>query len=125
MGESIRELPDYQEEASYLAQTQKVLKQILAQEKGSVSNQDESLLEAKREWWENSRMGKFMDANQYLESIQMKASTQYATLQRVQNYEEALKSPYFARVDFKESGYPLEKIYIGLHSVSDEENYQT
>lgn len=125
MGESIRELPDYQEEASYLAQTQGVLKQILAQEKGSVSNQDESLLEAKREWWENSRMGKFMDANQYLESIQMKASTQYATLQRVQNYEEALKSPYFARVDFKESGYPLEKIYIGLHSVSDEENYQT
>ena len=49
MGESIRELPDYQEEASYLAQTQKVLKQILAQEKGSVSNQDESLLEAKRD----------------------------------------------------------------------------
>ncbi|MBQ8598534.1 MAG: AAA family ATPase [Oscillospiraceae bacterium] len=125
MAESIRNLPDYKEEASYLERTKKVLTQTLAQEKSAVSGQYEDVLEAKREFLDNAMAGKYMDANQYLESIQMKASTQQATAQRIKRYEDSMDSPYFARVDFKESGYPTEKIYIGLHSVSDEENYET
>ena len=125
MAENIRELPDYKEEASYLERTKKVLAETLRQEKNAVSGQYDEVLEAKREFLDNAMAGKYMDANQYLESIQMKASTQQATIQRIKQYESSLNSPYFARVDFKESGYPTEKIYIGLHSVSDEENYET
>lgn len=125
MAEKNRDLPDYKEEASYLERTKQVLTQTLAQEKTAVSGQYEDVLEAKREFLDNAMAGKYMDANQYLESIQMKASTQQATVQRIKRYEDSMNSPYFARVDFKESGYPAEKIYIGLHSVSDEENYET
>jgi len=121
----VKNLPDYAEEARYLQRTQKLLSTVLEQEKASVSGQSDEVLEAKREFLDNAMAGKFMDANQYLESIQMKSSTQYATSQRIKNYEASLKSPYFARVDFKESGYPLEKIYIGLHSVSDDDSYET
>ena len=125
MAEKLQELPDYKEEAAYLERTKAVLTQTLKEEKANVSGQYEDVLEAKKEFLDNAMAGKYMDANQYLESIQMKASTQNATAQRIQQYETSLKSPYFARVDFKEDGYPEEKIYIGLHSVTDEENYET
>lgn len=125
MAEKCKDLPDYKDEAAYLERTQQVLSRTLAQEKAAVSGQYEEVLEAKREFLDNAMAGKYLDANQYLESIQMKSSTQYATAQRIQRYEASLNSPYFARVDFKESGYPVEKIYIGLHSVSDEDSYET
>ncbi len=125
MNEELKKLPDHAEEARYLEQTRAVLKKTLAQEKSAVSGQYDEVLEAKREFLDNAMAGKFMDANQYLESIQMKSSTQYATAQRIKHYEDSMNSPYFARVDFKESGYPTEKIYIGLHSVSDEDSYET
>ncbi len=125
MNDELKKLPDYTEEAHYLECTKAVLKNTLAQEKSAVSGQYDEVLEAKKEFLDNAMAGKFMDANQYLESIQMKSSTQYATAQRIKHYEDSLNSPYFARVDFKESGYPTEKIYIGLHSVSDEDSYET
>ena len=125
MAEELKNLPDYAEESAYLQRTKHVLEQTLRQEKAAVSGQYDEVLEAKREFLDNAMAGKFMDANQYLESIQMKSSAQYATAQRIKHYEDSLNSPYFARVDFKESGYPTDKIYIGLHSVSDEENYET
>ena len=83
MAENIRELPDYKEEASYLERTKKVLAETLRQEKNAVSGQYDEGLEAKREFLDNAMAGKYMDANQYLESIQMKASTQQATIQRI------------------------------------------
>lgn len=125
MAENANNLPDYQEEHSYLERTKKVLLQTLSQEQLAVSGQADEVLEAKREFLDNAMAGKYLDANQYLESIQMKASTQEATARRIKRYQDSLDSPYFARVDFKETSYPKEKIYIGLHSISDEENYET
>ncbi len=117
--------PDFLEESQYLERTKEVLSQALKNEQASIELQDESLIEAKKEWRENTHFGKYLDANQYMESIQVKASTQYATANRIRQYADSLQSPYFARVDFKETGYPCEKIYIGLHSVADEASYDT
>lgn len=116
---------EFEKEKQYLEKTKAVISGNLQQERRADTAGQESLIEAKRELWENSNAGKLQDANQYIEAIQMKASTQYATSKRILQYEKALECPYFARIDFKEEGFPEEKIYIGLHAVTNEEDYET
>jgi len=118
-------LPDYRQEVDYLARTLALLRQQLQSEQQDLSRQSGSLIEAKKEWVENTLSGKYYDANQYLESVQMMSSTQSAAQKRLQQCEASLDSPYFARFDFQERGYGPEKIYIGLHSVCDEDSYET
>ena len=63
-----------------------------------------------------------------LESIQAQSGRYDAAHKRIDHYRQSLESPYFARVDFTESGYefsPPEKIYIGLFTVQDEDSYET
>lgn len=123
--EELSQLPDYPQEAAYLTKTLTLLRQQLQSEQQTVSRQSGSLIEAKKEWVENTLSGKYYDANQYLESVQMMSSTQDAAQKRLQQCESSLDSPYFARFDFQERGYGPEKIYIGLHSVCDEDSYET
>ncbi len=116
---------ELEKEQQYLEKTESVIRNNLQQERSADASSQESLIEAKRELWENANAGKLQDANQYIESIQMKASAQYAASQRVSQYEKALDCPYFARIDFKEEGFGTEKVYIGLHGVTDDETYET
>ena len=41
----------------------------------------------------------------------------------VKSLERQLKSPYFARLDFKEKGEEGDSFYIGLASVEDKDNF--
>lgn len=41
---------------------------------------------------------------------------------QVKKLERILKTPYFARIDFKEDGYePVDEIYIGISNIKDED----
>ena len=41
---------------------------------------------------------------------------------KLDNYEEAEKKPYFARIDFKENRRDMENFYIGKFGIGDIEN---
>lgn len=68
-----------------------------------------------------------VEAHQALESIQAQSARYDASHKRIDHYRQALSCPYFARIDFTESGYesyPAEKIYIGLSNIQDEDTYE-
>ena len=123
---------EFAAEQQYLDRTLGFIRENLAREEAACSDEKEQIVSARKEMWENvSFRGGFdnaVEAHQVLESIQAQSGRYDAAHKRIDHYRQSLESPYFARVDFTESGYessPPEKIYIGLFTVQDEDSYET
>lgn len=119
-------------EQQYLEKTCSFIQKNLAVEEASCADEKERIISARKEMWENvSFRGGFdnvVEAHQALESIQSQSAVYDAAHKRIDHLRQALDSPYFARIDFTESGFesdPPEKIYIGLSNVQDEDTYES
>ena len=108
---------EFAAEQQYLDRTLGFIRENLAREEAACSDEKEQIVSARKEMWENvSFRGGFdnaVEAHQVLESIQAQSGRYDAAHKRIDHYRQSLESPYFARVDFTESGYessPPEKI---------------
>ena len=120
----------HSEEIEYLNEIIDLLKSLLEYETKQLENQKADLIESRREMWENTTHSsadfeKLTDFNQYLSALQAQTFTYTELAKRISKHEKMLDSPYFARIDFTEEGYDdIEKIYIGLFNLMDDENHE-
>ena len=62
------------------------------------------------------------DISQYFEEDFRELSGIRQGMERLEHYRQMIRSPYFGRFDFAERGSGREKIYIGRHTLMDEES---
>ena len=119
--------PDHALETAYLAKTMDLLRQSLADELDKLIQSKKDLLEAREDLQDNlpgspNDTDKRADTSQSLNALRAQAAA-YQTIQyKIAQYKRMESSPYFGRVDFTETGYPKESIYIGRGTLIDHAN---
>jgi len=119
----------YIEETTFLKEIIDLIEYRLETETSSLENKKKDLIEARKEMWENTThsstdLDKVSDANQYLSALQNQTLSYSDSAKLVSRFEKLLDNPYFARIDFTETGYDdTEKIYIGLFNLMDDETH--
>lgn len=94
----------------------------------SEQNRRNLLLSRKEMWNDASHSSEDFDnaveISQYMEELNVRTSSYIAGSDEIQRLERMKESPYFARIDFCESGNDeKEKIYIGRYSLIDDDTY--
>lgn len=118
--------PAEEEERAYLRETVAFLGRAIAAEENG------TLLEKRRlfRWREalneevEARPDDFerrADANQYYQEDRSRMSSIRDSLIRADQFRQMRLSPYFGRFDFSERGESQEKIYVGRHTLMNEE----
>ena len=117
-----------------LRQTVSLAEDQLAQAKLDNEKNEEAILEAKREMYENASHSvsglwtsdgfeDLVALSQYVNPIMSKLDKHESTDNRIAMLEKLIDSPYFARIDFKFEGEnAFEKIYIGRSSLMEEDS---
>ena len=118
------------EQAVTLAESQ------LDKAKRANENNKEAILAAKKEMrentqhslsnlWSNESFESLVAMAQYTSQINYKIESFEATQSKITSLENSIKSPYFARIDFKFDGEnEPEKIYIGRTSLMKDNSYE-
>ena len=123
------EKKEFKDEQSYLEQVEQYIdKRILVLE-GKKEELRRDISVGRKEMWENGRHGvndfdDVVDIYLHSEGIGADEKRYVETLKELQHLEAMKNSPYFARIDVKESGYPQEDaIYIGAVGLKDDKTY--
>ncbi len=116
--------PDFHLEAGYLAKTLALLQKCLAAELEKLDQTHQSLVEAREELQDNlpaspNDADKRADTTQALNVLRAQAAAYQAIQYKIGQYQRMEPAPYFGRVDFIETGYPSESIYIGRGTLID------
>lgn len=118
-------------EEEYLAETLEAAKRQIAQAQVSMDRKKQELIEAKKDLRENTEHGitSFSSTGGFEALVELSQSmtpvTEIAvdceeTAKKIRRLETLLKSPYFARIDFRFEGEDEpEKIYIGRTSLTE------
>ena len=126
-------------EEKRLEETIVLAKKQLKRAKEARENGKEAVIAAKQELrentqhsvgglWGNDGFEDFVALSQYVNPVMNKLAEVEVTENKIAVLEELIKSPYFARIDFKfddEDGDDFEKIYIGRASLTDDDSYDT
>lgn len=86
-----------------------------------------NLLLSRKEMWDttphaSNDFDSVVEMSQYLDALNIQEFSYFAETNEVQKLQKLQDSPYFARVDFCESGEKeKENIYIGRHSLMDDD----
>jgi len=113
------------EELEYLEKTLNLLKTEIIRLNTLRNQRKHSLRDSGKDMWENSAhyiddFQRLTEMNQRLSEVSGHTVSYNNTLKQLEKYVRILKSPYFGRVDFiEENSEEKEKIYIGLHNVTD------
>ena len=117
------------EELEYLAFAKQKIAEELAERNAGQEEIQKDLYEKRKYLWEelvgNDRAAqdRYEEASQKSEikageKMLGEANLQIIRLKRLQ------KTPYFARIDFKEEGFPEESFYIGKFGLTDRKHYE-
>lgn len=116
-------------EKNYLAQTTAFIESELQQQEDHLSKRKKNLLEARREMYENTvhysnDFARMTEINQHLSELNSQTNTYGHTEKQVERLHRMKDNPYFARFDFsEESTRETEKIYLGISTLMDSEDY--
>jgi DNA helicase-2/ATP-dependent DNA helicase PcrA len=114
-----------QEELVYLEKTLSFIKEELYKEKKVLDSKISNVLEARRAMWNESAhfsedFDNIPEMNQYLVEANERERDYSITQNHIKKYDKMLKSPYFGRFDFSETGFnDIDKIYIGPYNLID------
>lgn len=133
-------MENYQSESVFetqrLAQTIALAKNQLNQARHANENNRSAIISAKQELRENTQHSisglwssegfeALAALSQYVNPVMDKIADYEATENRILRLEQLIKSPYFARIDFKFDGESdFEKIYIGRSSLMKDNSYE-
>lgn len=120
---------EFRKEEDYLALTCAFLKEELARLGRSQSHIESEIYEQRRYMWQElpHSITSEADAIALTTQSEMMRETEVRWLEKDRQaalYTKMLPSPYFGRVDFTESGHPMETLYIGLANVMDPKTYR-
>jgi len=116
---------ELQQERKYLEKTIAILQQELEAQEERTHRRRRRVVEAGKDMWENSNhystdFEKMTEVSQHLSEVSSQTAAYTYTRKRLEVFQRMMDSPYFARFDFREDGYPdVEKIYIGHGSLVD------
>lgn len=115
-------------ERGYLNQTIFQIIKQLENEINREQNEKVDIISSRKEMWENAApssddIDSLLEASQYKQSLNVQLSNYLMTDKKIRRLKSMKDTPYFARFDFIESREDREKIYIGLSTLVDEDNY--
>ncbi len=116
-------------EKQYLADTMAFICRELDRQEDHLSRRRKNLLEARREMYENTvhysnDFARMTEINQHLTELASQTNTYGHTEKQVDRLQRMMDVPYFGRFDFLEEGSgETEKIYIGISTLMDSEDY--
>lgn len=124
--------PDYIYENNHLKEICRILEAEIAEKDNEIKNSKSEIVSIRKNMWENARHGfgineteAMIEATQYISAIKNEENSYRFTKVLLDKYRRLLYSPYFARIDFTESGgKSAENIYIGLYSFIDTDNME-
>lgn len=112
------------DEENYLNLTLDTIKQILGKFIDSSEIQDKEIIKHRKFLWDNRSELDEIEINENCGQVALKEQMHSKKMTRIRTLERQLKSPYFARLDFREDGEDVESFYIGLSSVENEEDFE-
>ena len=115
---------DIKDEEKYLSNTIDTINSLLNNYGVSSSKQDKSIIEHRKFLWDNRSELDEIEINENCGQVALEEKLYASKLSRIKTLERQLKSPYFARLDFKEDGEEVESLYIGLSTVENEEDFE-
>ncbi|MGL5512786.1 MAG: heavy metal resistance protein CzcA, partial [Sporomusa sp.] len=98
---------------------QQIEQQIRVSDQHS-GNYRDTLQTALQDYWK-SGSGNSIDEAQFVESISRQRALSAHVHHTASQLKKLLASPYFGRIDFAETSYPTEAIYIGVGSLADKD----
>ena len=112
-------------ENDYLRNVLSFIKKEILSNESALSERGKNLIEARREMWEETShssedFDKIPEMNDLLNNVDINEKNYTDMFKKIKIYYKMYSSPYFGRIDFKEDGEDLEKIYIGIHSLIDD-----
>lgn len=126
-------MDDYSREMSvekeYLNRTIFQIAKQLENEVNRVNGEKSDIISSRKEMWENAApssldIDSLLEASQYIQTLNMQISNYMVSESKIRQLNNMLGSPYFARVDFIESGEDSEKIYIGRSTLMDDDSHE-
>ena len=115
---------DIKDEEKYLSNTIDTINSLLENYGVSSSNQDKAIVEHRKFLWDNRSELDEIEINENCGQVALEEKLYASKISRIKTLERQLKSPYFARLDFKEDGEEAESFYIGLSTVENEEDFE-
>lgn len=113
-----------QDEIKYLSKIIDKLNLNLAQQEQIIGSYSASISESKSYLWENIYELDPAEIASNKQAISQTINNAEFSLEAKRKILKLIKSPYFARIDFKYDGETKEEpIYIGIYSLSDEESF--
>ena len=112
-----------QEEEKYLNTTINAINELIDEYGGLSTEQDKEIRKQRKFLWDNRSEFDEFEVLENCSQIALEEKTYANKINKLRTLERQLKSPYFARLDFKEEGEEGESFYIGLASVEDKDNF--
>lgn len=124
--------PDYIYEYNHLKEICGRLEAEIEKKDNEISNSKNEIVSIRKNMWENARHGfgsneteAMVEATQYIAAIKNEENSYRFTKVLLDKYRRLLDSPYFARIDFRETdSRSAENVYIGLYSFIDAETME-
>jgi len=106
-------------EKEYLQTVKNVITNIIEDANARIDKDKTSINQEKRFMWEN--LSDYTDEERAiaLSEVDMRVSQTNKQIEKIAKYERALKSPYFAKLEFKYDDETTMPIYIGITSVQE------
>ena len=93
-----------QEEEKYLQTTIKAINELIEEFDGLSTEQDKEIRKQRKFLWDNRNEFDEFEVLENCSQIALEEKTYANKLNKLKSLERQLKSPYFARLDFKEKG---------------------
>ena len=98
----------------YLNTTINAINELIDEYGGLSTEQDKEIRKQRKFLWDNRSEFDEFEVLENCSQIALEEKTYANKINKLRTLERQLKSPYFARLDFKEEGEEGESFYIGL-----------
>ena len=121
---------ELQEETAYLNGTVKFIKSELDSKEEALSDKRNDLIASRKDMWDDTAhmpqaVEDLYEIYKYITELNSITADYSNVRKSLIKYKKAVESPYFARIDILEEGFPtVDKVYIGLTNIMDKENHK-
>ncbi len=117
---------DWNEEAAHLESIVRFIALSLKKKLGEKDHLIREQAEINRSMWEDSGaiqdLESISDFMQHIGMLKQNMAWSKQTAKDIVRLDKQLSSPYFGRIDFAEKGSDAQAIYIGINTLTDDEN---
>ncbi|WP_297633265.1 AAA family ATPase [uncultured Clostridium sp.] len=112
---------DKQDEVLYLNKTLNRIQNLLKEAGDSEESQSNDIKSDRRLLWDSIKELDEIEVQHFNQNLAMQEKLYLKNREKIKTLRNQLSVPYFARIDFKETGESPESIYIGVSSVMEDD----